>query len=152
MLNKIKIYLERQSRSGSYLCLIGFFFFWNRKLRKFWKLIWIRKWNTEFKLRVTHNLDFPLRLSCHLQNIFSLLQAPHFNYVSKTILWWYYISELLLNSFYLLFFFQIKIHAFSQQAFIETLLCARGIALSVLRYEDEWKHVWFLFSAGFRGI
>ena len=77
MLNKIKIYLERQIRISS---LTFFFFdFWNRKLRKFWKLIWIRKWNSEFKLRVTHSLDFPLKLSCHLQNTFSLLQAPHFN-------------------------------------------------------------------------
>ena len=79
MLNKIKIYLERQIRISSLTCWFSFFFFWNRKLRNFWKLIWIRKWNSEFKLRVTHSLDFPLKLSCHLQNTFSLLQAPHFN-------------------------------------------------------------------------
>ena len=83
-LNKIKIYLKIWVDQDHISVLLGFFFFffldfWNRKLRKFWKLIWIRKWNSEFKLRVTHYLDFPLKLSCHLQNIFSLLQAPHFN-------------------------------------------------------------------------
>ena len=92
-----------------------------------------QKWNSELEFRVTPNSHIPkMHLTCLRLSI--LIMLPKI----RAILWWYYINGIPSNFSYLLIFFQIRIHAFSQKAFMEYLLCARGITnywdMKVKRY------------------